>query len=166
VAQKVRPTPTFCLVLQALLTPPKLLLQLHEVEFTYWLTWGWGGSRGWSHGCGAPRLQIATKHTWLWNQCFFYFVTQSLEVEVPDSKNQKDQILRKFYTSAWYTCNRGWILHLAILYKHIMAPTPVFWYIQTLHGTCKYCISNKHRLNLVDSNHRVPDTGWYSGASW
>ena len=35
VAQKVRPTPTFCLVLQALLTPPKLLLQLHEVEFTY-----------------------------------------------------------------------------------------------------------------------------------
>jgi hypothetical protein len=34
VAQKVRPTPTFCLVLQALLTLPKLLLQLCEVECT------------------------------------------------------------------------------------------------------------------------------------
>ena len=36
VAQKVRPTPTFCHVLQALFTLPKLLpLQLCEVEFTY-----------------------------------------------------------------------------------------------------------------------------------
>ena len=35
VAQKVRPIPTFCLVLQALFTLPKLLLQLCEVEFTY-----------------------------------------------------------------------------------------------------------------------------------
>jgi hypothetical protein len=35
VAQKVRPTPTFCLVLQALLTLPKLLLQLLEVELAF-----------------------------------------------------------------------------------------------------------------------------------
>jgi hypothetical protein len=35
VAQKVRSTPTFCLVHQALLTLPKVPLQLHEVEFTY-----------------------------------------------------------------------------------------------------------------------------------
>jgi hypothetical protein len=35
VAQKVCPTPIFCLVLEALLTLPKLLLQLREVEFTY-----------------------------------------------------------------------------------------------------------------------------------
>ena len=34
-AQKVCPTPTFCLVLQAFLTLPKLLLLLREVEFTY-----------------------------------------------------------------------------------------------------------------------------------
>ena len=53
-----------------------------------------------------------------------------------------------------------------ILYKHIMAPMPAFWYIKILHGICKYCDSNNYRLNLVDSDHRVPDTGWYTGASW
>jgi hypothetical protein len=46
-----------------------------------------------------------------------------------------------------------------ILYKQNMAPTPAFWNAQILHGICKYCLSNNHRLNLVDSNHRVPDTG-------
>jgi hypothetical protein len=133
VAQKVRPTPTFCLVLQALLTlPKKLLLQLHEEECTNWLTWGsWGASRGWSHGCGAPRLQIAAKHTWLWNQYFCDFVAQSLEVEVPDCKNQIDQILRKFYTSAWYTCNRGWILHLFY--------TSTLWCQRRHSGMYKHC---------------------------
>jgi hypothetical protein len=45
-----------------------------------------------------------------------------------------------------------------ILYKHIMAPTPAFWYVLILlHGICKYCVSNNHRLNLVDSNRRVPE---------
>ena len=51
-----------------------------------------------------------------------------------------------------------------ILHKHIVAPTRAFWYIQILHGICKYCVSSNHHLNLVDSNHWVPDTGWCTGA--
>jgi hypothetical protein len=148
--------PHFCLVLQALRTLPKLLLQLREVDLTYWLTWGWGASRGWSHGCGAPRLQIAAKHTWLWNQCFCDFVAQSLEVEVPDCKNKKT----RFYANSTHLpdihATEGGFYTDSIQAHHGVNAGILVYTNTARYMHAKYCVSSNHRLNLVDSNHRVP----------